>query len=167
MNILHYPDPVLLTEAEEIEEVDDGVRALAAEMLKTMYESRGVGLAAPQVGVSKRLIVINVAAAPDQGEEICLANPVIEKTTRESVEAEEGCLSLPGVTGLVRRFKTVTLRGLGMDGSEKTIEAEGMLARAAQHEVDHLEGILIVERMSPADQAATKNRLRVMKSKAR
>ena len=167
MKIVHYPDPVLLEEAEEIGEITDEIRVLAADMLQTMYEGRGVGLAAPQVGVSKRLIVMNPSGAPGKGEEICLANPVVEPDGPDKVECDEGCLSLPGVTGNVLRWRSVVLRGFGMDGKERVYKAVDIFARAAQHEVDHLDGILIISKLSPADRAAVKNKLRELKSKAR
>jgi peptide deformylase len=167
VRIHRYPHPCLLREAEPVEAVDGEVRALAAEMLQAMYEGRGIGLAAPQVGVSKRLIVVNVAAAPDQGEEIVLANPKVVDDDGEVVEEDEGCLSLPGISRPVCRRRKVVVRGRDLEGAEREIEAQGLLARVLQHEIDHLDGILFISKISPADMAAIKPKLRELRDKAR
>jgi peptide deformylase len=162
-----YPAPCLLKEAEAIEEVTGEIRDLASGMLETMYESRGVGLAAPQVGVSRRLIVINTAAEPGAGREIVLINPEIVEQSDEIVEAEEGCLSVPGVTGNVPRRSSVRVVGLDPEGRKVEIEGEGLLARALQHEIDHLDGILFFTKLGPVDRSAVKQKIRDLKAKAR
>jgi peptide deformylase len=167
VKVLRYPHPCLLREAAPIKAVDADVRRLAAEMLQTLYQSRGVGLAAPQVGVSKRLIVINLAAAPDKGEEIVLANPDVIDAADVRAEDDEGCLSLPGITRVVSRPESVLVRGLDLEGRPREIEGQGLLARVLQHEIDHLDGILFISKVSPADKAALKPKLKEMRLKAR
>ncbi|MHC5035922.1 MAG: peptide deformylase [Planctomycetota bacterium] len=166
MDVLKYPHPSLQEEAREIGAVDEEVRELAAEMLRTMYASRGIGLAAPQVGISRRLIVINLAADPDEGEEIVLINPILLERGPEMSEEEEGCLSLPGLTGVVPRWKQVRVQGFDSEGKDKIIEAEGLLSRVLQHEMDHLDGLLFISKLSPVDRVAIKPKLRELKAKA-
>lgn len=167
MEIRTYPDPCLLEETEVIQEVDDDIRALARDMLDTMYAGRGIGLAAPQVGVLRRLIVLNTAARPGEGEEIVLVNPELLEHGPDLVEEEEGCLSLPGLTGVVPRFRSVRVRGLDLDGRERIVEGDDLLARVLQHEMDHLEGILFITKVGPVDRAALRPKLKEMKAKAR
>lgn len=167
MELKKYPEPCLFEPAEEIGEPDDEVRELAASMFEIMYASRGIGLAAPQVGVSRRLIVINLGAAPGQGDEIALVNPEFVERSRDVVEDEEGCLSLPGLTGVVPRWRSVVVQGLDLKGGEVEIRADGLLARVLQHETDHLEGVLFIDKLGPVDRAAVKPKLREMKAKAR
>jgi len=167
VKVLRYPHPCLLREASRVATVDEDVRGLAAEMLQTLYLSRGVGLAAPQVGVSKRLIVINLAAAPGQGQEIVLANPDVVDAAEERTEDDEGCLSVPGITRVVSRSERVVVRGLDLEGRPREIVAEGLLSRVLQHEIDHLDGILFISKISPADKVAIKPKLREMRMKAR
>ena len=140
-------DPVLLTPPEPVAEVDDEVRQLIDDMLETMYDADGVGLAAPQVGVSRRVIVIDVRE-PDVAP-FGLVNPVIVERADEVERGEEGCLSIPGLRDIVERSAKVVVEGLDRDGLPRRIEAEGLLARALQHEVDHLDGILFIDRISP------------------
>jgi peptide deformylase len=142
-----YPDPVLLKKAEPVEELDDDFRRLVNDMVETMYAATGVGLSAPQIGVSKRLIIVDVGAVEGESRLFVLVNPeVLESEGSES--AEEGCLSLPGFTTDIKRAAKVIVKCRDMDGNEETIPAEGMLARALQHEIDHLDGILILDRAS-------------------
>lgn len=140
-------DPVLREEAVEIEAVDDEVRALARDMFDTMYEADGVGLAANQVGITRRLIVVDPheeGVAPR-----ALVNPRVIETGAESERAEEGCLSIPGLRDVVERQATVVVEALDLEGEPVRIEADGLLARVLLHEVDHLDGILFVDRLSP------------------
>lgn len=140
-------DPVLRVEAEEIDEVDDDLRALARDMFDTMYGEDGVGLAGPQVGVSRRIIVVDPR---EQGvEPMALINPRIASAAEEEDRSEEGCLSLPGLRELVDRSVSVVLEAVDLQGEPVRIEAEGLLARILQHEVDHLDGILFLDRVSP------------------
>jgi peptide deformylase len=147
LRMRYLGDPVLRVEAEEIEGVDDDLRALARDMFDTMYGEDGVGLAGPQVGVSRRIIVVDPR---EQGvEPIALINPRIASAAEETDRAEEGCLSIPGLRELVDRSVSVVVEALDLEGEPVRIEAQGLLARILQHEVDHLDGILFLDRVSP------------------
>ncbi|HHU51676.1 MAG TPA: peptide deformylase [Firmicutes bacterium] len=137
--IVTLPDPVLRRKAVPVRKITKRVRKLIDDMAETMYEAEGAGLAAPQIGVSERIIVIDVG----QGL-IPLINPKIVSAEGEERDVE-GCLSIPGKNAYVTRSKKVTVTGLGLDGKEKRYEAEGLLARAFQHEIDHLDGILYID----------------------
>jgi len=141
LEIVTYPDPILLSEARPVPRVTRRVRRLARDMLETMYAASGVGLAAPQVGVQQRVIVVDVGENP-----ITLVNPEITTAEGEQVGLE-GCLSLPDLVGEVRRAEWVVVKGLNRRGKPITVEGEGLLARALQHEVDHLDGILFIARI--------------------
>jgi peptide deformylase len=140
-------DPILRTRAVPISEVDDVVRALIDDMFATMYQQEGVGLAGPQVGVGQRVIVV------DPHEEgvtpFALINPEIVEAGEEVAKAEEGCLSMPGLTDVIERSTFIVVEGLDRDGEPVRIEARDMLARVLQHEIDHLDGILFIDRVSP------------------
>lgn len=140
-------DPVLRRPAEPVPEVDDEVRALMDDMLETMYAADGVGLAAPQIGLSHRVIVLDVRES-DSGP-IALVNPRVVEQGRELAREEEGCLSLPGLSEVVERSAQVTVEGLDRDGELRRIEATGLLARVLQHEIDHVDGVLFIDRVSP------------------
>lgn len=139
-------DPVLRQRAVEVEEIDDEVRQLAQQMFETMYTEEGVGLAAPQVGVSKRLFVMDIQE--DGAEPQAVVNPVIMEHSG-SERGEEGCLSLPGLIGAVERPAHIVMEGLDLDGGPLRLEASGLLARCIQHEIDHLDGILFIDHLSP------------------
>ncbi len=135
-------DPVLRTEAKEVVEVIDGIRSLLDDMRKIMYQAKGVGLAAPQIGVSKQLVIIDIG----QGL-IELINPkIIEKSEKTYID-EEGCLSIPNRTAKVERAYKVKVQALDREGKEIELEAKGLLARAFQHEIDHLKGILFIDKV--------------------
>ncbi|HEX6938739.1 MAG TPA: peptide deformylase [Longimicrobiales bacterium] len=140
-------DPVLRTKAEPVAAVDDELRRLIDDMMETMYAADGVGLAAPQVGVGKRVIVVDVRE-PDTPA-FALVNPVVVEASAAQERGEEGCLSIPGLKDIVERSAAVVVEGLDRDGNPRRIEAEGLLARALQHEVDHLDGVLFIDRLSP------------------
>lgn len=147
--IVFYPDERLQQSCDPVEEVNDEIRTLVDDMIETMYDARGVGLAAPQIGVLKRITVID-ARAGDEEEESDLRifiNPEIVER-EESIVWEEGCLSIPGVYEKVKRSGKVKVRALGRDGEPFEVEAEGLLAVALQHEIDHLDGVLFLERLS-------------------
>ncbi len=146
LEILTYPAPVLQAVSEAVDGVDDETRRLMEDMLETMYDAPGVGLAAPQVGVNKRIIVIDIRSEEDN-EIIMLANPVIVESDGKFTY-EEGCLSLPEFTVEVERKKEVTVKGLDVEGKEVVIDAEDFLAIVLQHEIDHLDGILLVDKVS-------------------
>ena len=150
LKVYEYPHPVLKQKAEKVAKVDDKIRSFLDDMLETMYDAAGVGLAAPQVGVSKRIVVIDVAH-PDEGEErnpIYLVNPEIIWHSDEESCQYEGCLSVPDQSAEVSRYKQVRVQYLDYNGKEAEIMAEGLLAIALQHEIDHLDGILYIDRIS-------------------
>jgi peptide deformylase len=158
MEIIHYPDPVLRQKGAVIREVSDAVVQRARQMIEAMYGADGVGLAAPQVGWSVQLCVINPTPQERENELVCV-NPVLVDPVGEDV-AEEGCLSLPEVHGNIPRAARVTCRFYDLDGERHEIEAEGLLARVFQHEVDHLNGRLIIDRMTPASRLSVRGRLK-------
>ncbi|MFL5335554.1 MAG: peptide deformylase [Geminicoccaceae bacterium] len=147
LEILQAPHPVLKTKAKPVARVDDGLRRLAADMFETMYKAPGIGLAAPQVGVSERLIVLDVADG-DERRPMTLVNPEVVWRSSDRATAEEGCLSLPGHFADVTRPQQVKLSYLTEQGLERELEAEGLLARCVQHEIDHLDGILFVDHLT-------------------
>ena len=145
LDILHYPDPRLRLKAQPVETVDDDLRQLIDDMFETMYEAPGIGLAATQVNVQKRLLVIDISETRDQP--LVFVNPEI--LTRDGVEEmEEGCLSVPGFYEKVQRAERVRVRALDRDGQPFELEADGLLAVCIQHEIDHLDGKLFVDYIS-------------------
>jgi peptide deformylase len=149
LEILIAPDPTLKKRAERVESVDAATRQLMDDMLETMHAANGIGLAAPQVGVLKRIIVVDVARPPEQAPQpYRMANPEILWSSEERVAYEEGCLSLPDQFGEVIRPERVRVRFLDHENEIREIEANGLLARCIQHEIDHLEGTLFVDHLS-------------------
>ncbi|MDP2576560.1 MAG: peptide deformylase [Gemmatimonadota bacterium] len=146
MDVRLLGDPVLRRRGDEITNIDESIRKLAADMLETMYAAEGIGLAAPQVGISLRLFVME-ALEPEQ-EARAVINPVITHKAGTDRD-EEGCLSVPGLNALVDRAEEIVMEGLDLEGEPIRIEAAGLLARCIQHEVDHLDGILFIDRVSP------------------
>ena len=143
-------DPVLREEATEVEEITEEVRRLVEDMFETMYHAEGVGLAAPQIGISKRIFVIDVRDEEDpEGGRYALINPEIVAFSREVEKSPEGCLSIPGLEEIVERPSAVRVKALDLDGNEIEIEGDELLGRALQHEFDHLNGILFLDRISP------------------
>jgi peptide deformylase len=147
-------DPVLRQRAMEITDVDGKLVQLAEDMLTTMYEAPGLGLAAPQVGVQKRLFVYDIGEGPQ-----VVVNPVVQES-RGEWGYDEGCLSIPGMSFELIRPKEVHLVGYDLDGNELSIEADELLARAFQHELDHLDGVLFIERLSDEDRKAAMKLIR-------
>ncbi|MFW6079151.1 MAG: peptide deformylase [Gemmatimonadota bacterium] len=147
MDIRVMGDPILRRAAEPVGEVDDDVRRLLDDMLETMYAADGVGLAAPQVGIARRITVIDVRD-PAVGV-LELIDPEIVDRSDEVERGEEGCLSIPGVQEIVERSARVVVEATDRAGERRRIEGEGVLARALQHEVDHLDGVLFIDRISP------------------
>jgi peptide deformylase len=145
--IVKYPDPILQRPTEKVTEFDEELRTLAADMFESMYKAIGIGLAAPQIGVGKRITVIDLSNRKNPREKLVLVNPEILHREGKQVE-EEGCLSLPDIRDKVARAAKVKVRAQNLEG--KTIELEGteLLARAFQHEIDHLDGILFPWRLS-------------------
>lgn len=156
LHILRFPDPRLKTVAAPVEKVDDSIRALARDMAETMYEAPGIGLAATQVNVHKRLIVIDASETRDQL--LVLINPEIVESLGVQV-CEEGCLSVPGIFDKVERAESVVVRYLDPDGKAQTIAAEGLLAVCLQHEIEHLDGRIFVEHLSLLKQLRIKAKL--------
>ena len=145
LDILHFPDARLRNVAKPVTEVDSGVRQLVDDMFETMYEAPGIGLAAIQVNVPRRVIVIDISE--DRSEPLALINPeIIEKTGEE--EMDEGCLSVPGFYETVQRAEKVRVRALDRDGKAFEMAADGLLAVCIQHEIDHLDGKLFVDYLS-------------------
>ncbi len=142
------PDPVLRQKAKKVPSVDPSIRKLIDNMIETMYEANGVGLAAPQIGVSLRLVVIRMPE--DDAEEIVLINPEIIKTSGER-EVDERCLSVPGYSGKVKRACAVTVKAKDENWKEIRIKGDELLAQALEHEIDHLNGILYVDRLVSPD----------------
>lgn len=145
--ILSYPNPELKKKSVPITIINDSVRELVRDMVETMYDAPGIGLAAPQIGVHQRVIVIDTAAKNEAPDLIVAINPVIVHAEGEAYE-EEGCLSVPDYAANVRRHARVIVKALDLEGVERTWKAEDLLAIAFQHEIDHLEGILFVDHLS-------------------
>jgi peptide deformylase len=174
--IVRYGNPVLRAKGKRITAVDERVRELAANMIETMREAHGIGLAAQQVGEALQLTVIDIAGAEDQESTMTLNGTEVEPKAsmplvllnpelilgQESGTGEEGCLSFPEITGDIRRAISVIMRAETLEGERLQIEASGLLARALQHEVDHLNGILFIDRMSAATKVALHSRLKRM-----
>jgi peptide deformylase len=157
--IVKYGDPVLHSPAAPVERVDDSIRALLDDMVDTMYAAPGIGLAAPQVGVPLRVIVIDLSVGEDPKQVIRLVNPVMIECEGEQ-KHEEGCLSVPGYGGSPARPQRVTVRGLGPDGDERVYTGSDLLARAFCHEIDHIDGLLFVDRLSPLKRDLMRRKLR-------
>ncbi|WP_300493417.1 peptide deformylase [uncultured Methylophaga sp.] len=156
LNILHFPDPRLRLKAKPIEKVTDEIRQLANDMLETMYDAPGIGLAATQVNQQKRLIVIDVSE--DKTSPLFLINPELIETEGER-EFEEGCLSVPEAYETVIRADTIRVRALNLQGETFEMDADGILATCIQHEIDHLEGKLFVDYLSNLKRQRIKKRL--------
>jgi peptide deformylase len=147
--ILHYPDPRLRTVAKPVEVFDDSIRTLVKDMAETMYEAPGIGLAATQIDVHQRIIVIDIT--PDKSDLKVLINPQLSDLKGET-SIEEGCLSVPGVYDNVQRAERVHLTAMDENGNPYEMEAEGLLAVCIQHEIDHLDGKVFVDYLSPLKQ---------------
>lgn len=145
--ILTYPNPELKKKSAPVTIVTDSIRELVRDMAETMYDAPGIGLAAPQIGVHQRVIVIDISAKNEPPELIVAINPVIIHAEGEAYE-EEGCLSVPSYAANVKRHARVIVKALDLDGVEQTWKAEDLLAIAFQHEIDHLDGILFVDHLS-------------------
>jgi peptide deformylase len=162
LRILRYPDPFLRRRAKPVERVDDELRAQVAKMVDTMHAHDGLGLAATQVGWDARAAV--VSGKGERGDEIVVLNPeIVDAWGSEALE--EGCLSFPNVAAVITRRKGVKLRYLGLDGASHEIESEDMLARCCLHELDHLDGITFLAKMTPADKLANRRALRSLEDR--
>jgi peptide deformylase len=147
-DILILPDPVLRQRAAPVERVDDAVRAILDDMLETMYDAPGIGLAGPQVGVARRLVVMDVSRDEDEPQPHFLVNPEIVWTSEETKLHEEGCLSIPDYYEEVERPAACRVRYLDRDGESREMDCEGLLAVCVQHEIDHLNGVLFIDHLS-------------------
>ena len=157
LSILRYPDPRLHTVAKPVAQVDERIRRLVGDMLETMYDAEGVGLAATQVDVHERVIVIDTS---DQRDEPCvLINPELVARSEEMTVSDEGCLSVPSIYDKVQRHARVTVRALDRAGEVRQIEADGLLAVCVQHEMDHLLGKVFVEYLSPLKRERIKTKM--------
>ena len=158
--IRRYPDPALLRPSLPVETIDNNLRTLAADMIETMKDASGIGLAAPQVGVNTRLVVID--RDPEKHDPVILVNPVFIRRSKEKETAEEGCLSFPGLRIKLKRHVGVTCQAQDLEGNVLEVEAEGLLARALQHELDHLDGVVFVARLGPGGRRAVRGELEAM-----
>ena len=146
--IVTEPDPILRKKSSELEKVDDELRKLMDDMLETMYAAPGIGLAAVQVGILRRIVVIDISKDKEKKNPIFLVNPeIIEKSTNTSVY-EEGCLSLPGQFAEIERPAECTIRYIDYEGRQKQLKADGLLSTCVQHEIDHLNGVLFIDYLS-------------------
>ncbi|MFP4466699.1 MAG: peptide deformylase [Candidatus Goldiibacteriota bacterium] len=159
-----HGDPVLRQKSEQVTEINEKVRTLLDDMVETMYEKGGVGLAANQIGIALRLVTIDTADS-DDSKIYKLVNPEIVKISKEKKDFEEGCLSFPGITENIERPAEITVRAQDEFGEEITINANGLLAVALQHEIDHINGVTFVQRMTPVKRLVHKNELKELKKK--
>ena len=162
LNILHYPDPRLREKALPVEEVNSEIKQLVADMFETMYEAPGIGLAATQANIQKRIIVIDISE--NKSEPHCFINPeIIESNGTE--EMEEGCLSVPGIYEKVQRAEHIKVRALDREGKSFEMEADGLLSICIQHEMDHLEGKLFVDYLSELKRQRIRKKIEKLRQK--
>lgn len=157
MEVLIFPNPGLKCKAKSVEEIDEEICKIADTMLDTMYDACGIGLAATQVGISKRIVVLDIEG--NKAGERVFVNPYIVEQRGEIIE-EEGCLSFPGLVGKVIRSQRVIVIAFNLQGERLEIEADGLLSRAWQHEIDHLNGTLFIEKMTPASMIENKQKIK-------
>jgi peptide deformylase len=170
-DIVTYGDPVLRRKADPVEKIDDGIRSLATDMIDTMRSANGLGLAAQQLGKTVAVCVMDVpqnqdneSAFPTGGQPVVIVNPEITSSS-EKVSAEEGCLSFPGIFSPITRARNVTVEYLDLDGAVRQLHASGLVARVIQHEVDHLNGVLLVDRMSPIKKVSLAGKLKAIRKR--
>jgi peptide deformylase len=157
LQVIQYPHPTLRHKSKDLKRVDAGLREIVREMFALMYEHKGIGLAANQVDLPYRLFVLNIKGDPKAvDEEYVFLNPRII-SHKGSAEAEEGCLSLPGLYGDVRRPEKVRVNAYSLEGKEITLDVDGLFARAVQHEIDHLDGVLFIDRLSTTGEAKARD----------
>ena len=156
LEILHFPDPRLRKKAQPVDKVDDQIRQTVDDMFETMYQAPGIGLAATQVNIQKQIIVIDISE--EKNAPICLINPEIVQMDGEE-EMEEGCLSVPGIFENIRRAEKITVKALDQHGNEYQKHADGLLAVCIQHEMDHLNGKLFVDYLSPLKRQRIKKKI--------
>ncbi len=156
LEVLKYPDDRLRTKAKPIEKVDDAIRQIIDDMFETMYHDEGIGLAATQVNIHQQIITIDIEG--DKQDQVVLINPEVLASSGET-GIEEGCLSIPGCRGLVPRKETITVKALDRNGKAFTLEANELLAICIQHEIDHLNGVLFVDYLSPLKRQRIKQKM--------
>src|SRR5262245_3482581 len=159
LNVVKYGDPILTKRAEEVVEFNEKLHKLIDDMFETMYGAPGVGLAAPQVGILKRLFVMDCSSGKDKKKKVALINPVIENEEGEQI-GEEGCLSFPGIFLEVKRPQRVVVRAFDTDGSPMTLDIMDLEARCVSHETDHLDGELFIEYLSTLKRDLTKRKIK-------
>lgn len=164
LQIVTYPDPVLRQKAQPITRIDDQVRRVAKRMLELMHEAPGIGLAAPQVGLPWRMFVANATGEPE--DDMVFINPVLQVVGRKTADYEEGCLSLPGIRAEIRRPVAIRIRAYDLEGNAFEATSDDLPARIWQHENDHLDGVLIIDRMTPFDRDANKRLLAELEAEA-
>jgi len=164
LEIFKYPHPILKKRCEDVGRIDGEIKKLIRDMTETMYQAHGIGLAACQIGVPKRIIVVDVSPIDPDREWIAIINPEIVSEEGE-IEYEEGCLSLPEYSEKVKRKEKVLIRGISPEGKPLEIAGEGILAIALQHEIDHINGVLIIDRISRLKRELYRNRLKKEKKK--
>jgi peptide deformylase len=162
LDIVYYGDPRLEKLSEPVNEVTPETRRFVKDMFETMYFTNGVGLSAPQVGVNQRILVIDCSGGSDRDQQIALVNPVIVTSSGEQ-KGPEGCLSFPGLFAEVTRPNVVKVKGLDLDGKAIEIEGEALLARALHHEIDHLDGVLFIQRMKKSDREVIVKKMKKQK----
>ena len=162
LDIVYYGDPRLEKLSEPVNEVTPEIRRFVKDMFETMYFTNGVGLSAPQVGVNQRILVIDCSGGSDRNQQIAMINPVVTVTSGEQ-KGPEGCLSFPGLFADVTRPNVVKVKGWNLDGKEVGMEGEGLLARALHHEIDHLDGVLFIQRMKKSDREAIVKKMKKQK----
>ncbi|MBU0676478.1 MAG: peptide deformylase [Verrucomicrobia bacterium] len=173
-----YGDPVLRAKSEPVEEVTEDIRQLAKDMLETMYAERGIGLAAQQIGKTISIFVIDIPAEGDIGEDgerlhpdiempLAFINPKVTAATEEELSGEEGCLSFPEISAPITRPAEVDVEFIDQNGQKRGFHAKGLLARAIQHELDHLNGVLFIDRMSHVKKIALSGRLKRMRKQTK
>ncbi len=164
LEILKYPHPTLKKRSKEVERIDEGIKRLIHDMVETMYQANGIGLAACQIGVPQRVIALDVSPIDPQHSFFAIINPEIIFQEGE-IDHEEGCLSLPDCFEKVKRREKIRVRGVSPDGKEMEVTGEGILAFALQHEIDHLNGILILDKLSHLKREIYRNKLKKEKRK--
>jgi len=162
--ILKYPHPMLKRRSEKVERIDEETRRMVEDMTETMYHANGIGLAACQIGISRRVIVLDVSPIDPEHDLFAMINPEVISEEGE-IDHEEGCLSVPDCFEKVKRREKICVRGLSPDGKEIEVVGEGILAFALQHEIDHLNGIIILDRMSRLKREIYRNKVKKEKRK--
>ena len=167
LDIICYPDPVLKAKCTPVGNIDDEIIDLASSMIDTMYNASGIGLAASQIGVSKNLLIIDLGAQIENGSAVTLINPEVTAVNNSEALAEEGCLSIPGIYAKVVRQEAIEVKGFDIKEKEVTLELEGLLARAIQHEIDHFKGVLFWDHLGKVKRNMLKQRFKKLQKEKR